>query len=143
MNFKLKFQTSAPTSLEPNEIIAEIQLQLSDTKYNVDSVTANSVSFSDNPWRLRWNFEAYMLDEAEFVISNDLNGKRILTLNYYWRYYQFLIWLSLLAIMMIPKKEYVGILFFAVFYAIVIPIDVMRAKSTAREILRSILRADA
>src|SRR3569623_1104762 len=89
MNFKLKFQTSATTALEPYEIVAMTQLELKDKKYKVIDVTGKSVIFKDNPWRLRWNFEPLMLDEGKFVINDHPDGGRELTLIYHWKYYPF------------------------------------------------------
>ncbi|HEX3385503.1 MAG TPA: hypothetical protein VHS53_09960 [Mucilaginibacter sp.] len=86
MNFKLKFHTSAPTSLEPYEILSNIQFELKDKKYIAKYVTDRSVSFYDNPWRMRWNFEPHMLDGGEFVISDGPDNSRTLTLNYYWKF---------------------------------------------------------
>jgi hypothetical protein len=142
MNFRLNLHTSATTTLEPYEIRARIQLELKDKKYNVESVTDKSVLFKDNPWRLRSNWSPYMLDGGEFVISDDYDNGELLTLNYYWSYLPFLLIFSFLTITLILEKEYDGIWFFGVFYAIVVPIDIMRSKNKASELIAAILRTD-
>jgi hypothetical protein len=142
MNFRLNFHTSATTTLEPYEIRARIQLELKDKKYKVEYVTDKSVSFKDNPWRPRWNFEPYMLDGGEFVISDCHDNGKLLTLNYYWRYLPFLLTFLFMTITLILDKAYDGIWFFGIFYTIVVPIDIMRSKNKASELIAAILRTD-
>src|SRR5581483_10853609 len=132
---KLNFHTSATTTLEPYEILANIQFELRDKKYKAKHVTDRSISFYDNPWRMRWNFEPYMLDGGEFVMSDAPDNKKILTLNYYWGYSSFLLVYTFLLITTISEKMYEGIWFFSIFYAIVVPIDIMRAKGKASELI--------
>jgi len=140
--FKLKFHTSATTTLESYEIIALAQLELNEKKYNVDYVTDKSIAFKDNLWRLRWSTEPYMLDEGELIISDNPNGGKLLTLNYCWEYYQFLLAYGCMLIVLISDKAYEGIWFFSIFYVIVIPIDILRAKSKAKQLLANVLKAD-
>ncbi|HVV54046.1 MAG TPA: hypothetical protein VHC47_01905 [Mucilaginibacter sp.] len=142
MNFTLKFHTSAPTNLEYYEIRARIQFELKDKKYVAAHVTDRSVSFKDTRWFMRRNFE-FMLDGGEFVISDEPNNRKLLTLNYYWRYYPPLLIYSFLVIVSILNKMYDGIWFFGGFCAIVMPIDIMRARGKANELLRNILKADS
>jgi len=142
MNFRLNFHTSATTTLEPYEIRARIQLELKDKKYNVESVTDKSVLFKDNPWRLRSNWSPYMLDGGEFVISDDHDNGELLTLNYYWSYLPFLLIFSFMTITLMLEKAYDGIWFFGVFYTIVVPIDIIRSKNKASELIAAILHTD-
>jgi hypothetical protein len=140
MIFKLQFHTASVTNLGATEIIDRIQFLLKDTKYNVDTVTLNSLSFSDNPWRLRWNFEAKMLDEGEFVVSTNAAGEKLLTLNYRYNLLWMLAIVAFLLISLASHREYWGILFFATFYGIAILIDILRAKYVARKLLANVLR---
>ena len=143
MIFKLKFQTSATTLLEPYEIIAKIQLELKDWKYNVKDVTGNTVSFKDNPWRLRWNFEPKMVDGGEFVISYNPDNEKLLRLNYYYNLFPALLALTIMSTILISDRVYDGILFFGVFYAVAVPIDIIRSRVSARELVAAILQANA
>ena len=139
MNFRLNFHTSATTALEPHEIIANIQFELKDKKYIGKYVTDKSVSFADNPWRLRWNFEPYMLDGGEFVISDGPENGRLVTLNYYWKYYPVLLLYTFLVTTSVSNKVYDGIWFFGLFLVISAPIDIMRSKGKASELLTTVL----
>jgi hypothetical protein len=138
MIFKLKFHTSATTLLEPYEIKARIQLELKDKKYNVESVTDKSVLFKDNPWRLRSNWSPYMLDGGEFVISDGHDNEKLLTLNYYWSYLPFLLTFLFMTTTLILNTAYDGLWFFGIFYAIVVPIDIMRSRNKASELISAI-----
>ncbi|MGZ3778387.1 MAG: hypothetical protein ACXVI9_12800 [Mucilaginibacter sp.] len=139
MNFRLNFHTSVTSNLEPHEIIANIQFELKNKKYIGKYVTDSSVSFADNPWRLRWNFEPYMLDGGEFVISEGPSNEKLVTLNYHWRYLPFLFTYALLLFFLIRDKVYEGIWFFSIFYAIVVPIDIIRSKREAKKLLAVVL----
>jgi hypothetical protein len=143
MNFKLKFHTSATTPLEPYEIIARIQLELKDKKYTTEYVTDRSILFKDNPWRLRWNFEPLMLDRGEFTISDNDGNERLLSLIYDYSFVRFFIAIAFITIISIFQDDYSGLAFFGVFFGVVIPIDVMRSRGKASELLTAILQADA
>ncbi|HVW14295.1 MAG TPA: hypothetical protein VHB54_10745 [Mucilaginibacter sp.] len=143
MNFKLKFHTSATTALESYEILARIQLELKDRKYNVEEVTDKTVLFKDNLLRFRSSWSPTMLDEGEFVISDDRNGGRVLTLNYIWNFLPFLIGITIVIILSVFWQDYTVVAFFGVFIAIVTPIDLMRHRGEASELIAAISEADA
>jgi hypothetical protein len=136
MIFKLQFHITSATTLGTNEIIDRIQFLLEDTKYNIDAVTLNSLSFSDNPWRMRWNFEAKMLDEGEFVVSTNAAGEKLLTLNYRYNLLWVLVTMIFVLFMLMSHRQYWGIIFFG----ITIPIDIIRTRYVAKELLADVLR---
>ena len=139
MNFRLNFHLSAPTTLETYEILANIQFKLKDKKYISKYLTDRSVSFYDNPWRMRWNTDAYMIDGGEFIISDDLDNGRLLKLNYYWRYASFLIRFLVISTIFIVSGQYSMMWFFGAFFAIFVPIDILRSKMRARALLAEVL----
>ncbi|MFI5161429.1 MAG: hypothetical protein ACHQHN_09135 [Sphingobacteriales bacterium] len=142
MKFRLKFHNSVSTALEPYEILANIQLELKDKKYLVKRVTDKTVLFKDNLLRFRWSGSPTTLDGGEFVISDDLDGRRLITLNYVWSFLPFLILITVVIIFSVFWNDYFGLPFFGVFLAIVIPIDLMSHKGKANELIAAVSRPD-
>jgi hypothetical protein len=59
MNFKLKYSTSAKSILSTDEIFARVKRRLDVDKYEILSVTYESIKFRGNPWGLQWNFSPF------------------------------------------------------------------------------------
>ncbi len=142
MIFKLKFHTSTTTLLEPYEIMARIQLELKDKKYKVEYVTGKAVSFKQRPG-FRWNFEPTTLDGGEFTIGDNADSEQLLNLNYYYDYAPPLFIFVAFIVILLFQGEYEGIAFFAVFFGVTVPIDILRSRGKARELIAAILQADA
>lgn len=140
MNFRLNFHTSAPTTLEPYEIIANIQFELKDKKYNVAHLTNNSVTFKDNRLRFRSSWSPTMLDGGEFVISNKPDGERLVTLHYYWNFFPFLFFITAITIVSVFQNDYFGLAFFGIFFGIVILVDIVTHKGKASELIADVLQ---
>jgi hypothetical protein len=119
-----------------------IQFELKDKKYIAKYVSDRSILFKDNPWRTRWNFEPYMLDEGEFLISDNPSDGKLLTLNYYYHYLGIVLNFAIMVVVLSCWGEYWGILFFAAFFGVTVPIDIMRSKGKARELVEAILQTD-
>lgn len=83
-----------------------------------------------------------MLDGGEFVISNNNDDGRLVTLHYYWNFFPFLFFLTAVTILSVFQNDYFGLPFFGVFFGIVIPIDITLSKGKASELLAAVLKVD-
>jgi hypothetical protein len=139
---KIKFQVSQTTNLEPSIIIDRILILLKDKKYRIQEVTDNSITFDDDPWVLRWNFQQIRrLDGGRFEICAS-DGSKSVSFKCYLDILQTLLLLSAILIFLIVQWDYTGLLFLGLFILIVGSIQITTSKDVAREMVREILSED-
>lgn len=138
MKIKLKFNTSATTTLDPHDIIARARLAIIDKKYNLEAVTGKSISFKDSPFNFQANLSIRMMDEGEFVLNGEPGGKQLLTLNYRYNLLPIILISILLSIWLFYKNETWGIAAVLAFYAIAIPFDIRSAKRKAKDMVMTV-----
>jgi hypothetical protein len=141
MNLKLNFHISQETNLSNSVIFDRIITELKNKKYRVLSVTLDTVTFDDNPWRLRWNFDPAQVDGGVFEV-HAFDDKQIVSLNYYFDFLSVLGIIILMVIGAISEKFYEAIIFIISFYTITCIIELLRQKSKARALLTHILNED-
>jgi hypothetical protein len=140
--FRLSFQTSQVTDLEPSLLLGKIAAKLEDKKYVIREVTTNMVRFSWDPWKLVWNFQApYILDGGNFEITNSETGT-IVVLNYFVNgLYPLLIITTMLTFMTV-HGDYWGISFFGLFFLVAATFQYFTTKNVGKDLLRDILREE-
>lgn len=138
MNLKIKFHVSGETQMSNTAVFDRITDVLEYKKYRILSKTLDTLTFDDNIWRLRWNFEPIHVDGGIFEVRPSIGGQSV-SLKYYFNLLYPIIYIAFFLIILISNKFYDGLWFFGAFYSIAISISILRVRSKGRELLRDVL----
>lgn len=135
---KLKFSLTQITHLEPKAVIDLLASILKEKEYKILEETNNSLTFYNNPWMPRWNFQRYIALNGGIVEVENSGNEKLIRLNYYIDFLPLLLLVGLLLISTISDHQYDATLFFACFYIVATTISIVRAKMEAKKILKEI-----
>lgn len=137
---RLTFKISRSTDLPIWPLVDKILAELNKRDLRIINSTSSIVEFNDNPWKLRWNFEAMgRLEGGKFEFSSTDNSI-LVTFSYYRKLLWPIVIFTALSISLLIHGDYYGPLFFLVFYVIAITVDVAMLKGNAGEMLDEILK---
>ena len=136
---KLIFKISRSTDLPIWTLVDKILRELNKSDYRILNSTSSIVEFENNPWKLISRSKAMgRLDRGKFEFSSDDNSI-LVTFSYHRNILWPIVLLTIMSTFFIIQGDYYGPLFFLVFFAIAITVDVAMLKGNAGEMLDEIL----
>jgi len=136
---KLNFNIIQETNLQPKAVIDLLVSKLKGKEYKILEETDESLIFYHNPWMPRWNFQPIIALDGGNVEISISNNNNLIKFSYYLDFFPLSLMVGLVIIATIRDRQYDGALFFVCFYSISSIISIIRAKISAKKILREIL----
>jgi len=140
---KLKCNLKQTTRLDPKAVIGLLLSTLKQKEYKILEETDDSLTFYNNPWMPRWNFQPYIALDGGSVEIEISNNSRLVSLDYYLDFFPSLLLFSITIIYTIIDRQYDVALFFVCFGFIACVIAIIRARLAAKQILKEILNNES
>jgi hypothetical protein len=139
---KIKYNIARTTNLAPKAVIGLLVSNLKEKEYKILEETEDGLTFYNNPWMPRWNFQRTIVLDGGNVEIDISNNSTLISFSYYLDFFPVLLIVSLLLISTIIDRHYDATLFFVCAYSVFSVISIIRAKWEAKKILREILNQD-